>query len=217
MSATKTARQVKDTGGTVLVLAGVGIAAYLVLKTGVLQTIFGGLNSLSSGIGSGLKTLTSGQAGTAVAQSSAGALAFSQPGATYNATLGTYTAPVTPTNAVSLQSTWNPEYATGVAPSFLSNILYGSVAKVNVSATNVAFSNIGLTTTQVEQLQTLYPNDVNGIVMALKNGTALTATQQQELASVGYTMPGTGGTNINSGVPLSDYTSGVGPYATGEF
>ena len=209
------------------IVIGLGLAAYLVWKSGLFQTAFKGLSDLSGGISNGLKTLTSGQIGASFGTTQAQKpevpgvqLAQSPTGLLYN----TNFQPISSDNPTG----WNPEWATGYQPAsglisigpwdIVRNPTAG-VATVNVPVTDASFAKIGLTTAQVEQLQMRYPSDVNVIVMALKNGTPLTDQQEQELASVGVTVSGGQVTipNWNSGTPLSEYTSGEGPLATGVF
>jgi hypothetical protein len=76
---------------------------------------------------------------------------------------------------------WDARYAQGYEPLWAK--VY-NVPTVNVPVTDQAFAKIGLTTAQVERIQMKYPQDVIGLVVALKTGQELTARQRKILVEV---------------------------------
>lgn len=182
--------------GGIILAGGLGLLVYVGyqavkhggLVNGILGSVFGtgpkgGTGTVFSGIAATLlgNDIASGGPGERLGATLANKsvtpdvpLAPGPNGLMYN----TNFSPLSPTNPTG----WDARYAVGYQSVAAKKY---DVAQVNVPVTDAAFSKIGLTTAQVEQIQMMYPDQVNGLVVALKKGTPLSPAQQAMLNQVG--------------------------------
>lgn len=144
-----------------LLLGGIVLATVLLWRSGILGTSWRGLGEINKG----LNYLSSGEIGTNLGNS--------------------YYGKVLSGNTSSIQ-TVNPNYGAGIQTR--ADVIFNTPT-VPVTETDAAFSNLGLTTSQVIWIQNNYPNLFMSINQKLSssNVSALTTQELSALMAAGWT------------------------------